>query len=334
MKRIVSGIQPTNDLTLGNYLGSIKEFVKYQDEAEMYIFVANLHSLTTNNTPSAAELEANCKKIIRCYLAAGLDPKKVHIFYQSEVLEHAMLGHILLCTTTLGELNRMTQFKDKSAKAAKQNNGTEMIPTGLLTYPALMAADILLYNAHLVPVGNDQKQHLELTRNLAIRFNNKYKTDLFVIPEPAIPKVGARIMDLQDPTVKMSKSASNPKGVIFLNEDLDSIIKKIKTAKTDCLNVVHYDLENQPGVSNLMNIYSALSNISLEEIEKKYQGQNYGVFKSDLIQIVSNFIQDFQAKVNSYSDEEIDAIAKAGAEKARSVAKDQLAKVYKTIGLL
>ena len=334
MKRIVSGIQPTNNLTLGNYLGSVKEFIKYQDENEMFIFVANLHSLTTNNIVDAKELENNCRKIIRCYLAAGLDPNKVSIFYQSDILEHTMLGHILLCSTTLGELNRMTQFKDKSAKAMKQSNGTEMIPTGLLTYPTLMAADILLYNADLVPVGSDQKQHLELTRNIAIRFNNKYKQDIFTVPEPSIPKVGARVMDLQNPEVKMSKSASSTKGVIFLNDSIEDITKKIKSAKTDSLNTVKFDIENQPGVSNLISIYSALTQDSIETIEKKYEGQNYGVFKNDLIKIVTDFVSDFQAKFNSYTDEEIDEIARKGAEKAKIIAKEQLSKVYKTIGLL
>ena len=334
MKRIVSGIQPTNNLTLGNYLGSVKEFIKFQNDSEMYIFVANLHSLTTNTITNASELEDNCRKIIRCYLAAGLDPTKVNIFYQSDVLEHAMLGHILLCTTTLGELNRMTQFKDKSAKAMKQSNGTEMIPTGLLTYPALMAADILLYNADVVPVGSDQKQHLELTRNIAIRFNNKFKKDVFVIPEPAIAKVGARIMDLQNPESKMSKSATNPKGVIFLSDSVEEITKKIKSAKTDSLNQVRFDIKNQPGVSNLMTIYSALTNLSMQEIERKYEGQNYGVFKMDLIKIVCDFVANFQTKFSSYSDEEIDTIARKGAENARKIAKQQLDEVYKTMGLL
>ncbi|GAA5414794.1 tryptophan--tRNA ligase [Ureaplasma ceti] len=334
MKRLVSGIQPTNDLTLGNYLGSIKEFIKYQDQYEMYIFVANLHSLTKGQTLDRDEFQANCRKIIRCYLAAGLDPEKVNIFYQSDILETGNLAHILLCNTTLGELNRMTQFKDKSSKAVKQGNGTEMIPSGLLTYPTLMAADILLYQAHIVPVGIDQKQHMELTRNIAMRMNNKYGEDLFVIPEVSIPKIGAKIMDLQDPSVKMSKSCVSPKGVIFLNENINDIIKKIKTAKTDSLNCVKFDVDNQPGVSNLMTIYAALSNLSFEEIEAKYVGCNYGDFKKDLITLVETFITDFQAKVNSYTDEEIDRIAQRGAANARKLAQETLHKIYNTMGIL
>lgn len=295
MKRIISGIQPTNNLTLGNYLGSIKEYTKFQNEYEMYIFVANLHSLTTRNI-NPSDLLQNSRNIIKSFIACGVDPNKVNIFYQSDVIEHTMLEHILMCNTTLGELNRMTQFKDKSSKAIKLNNGTEMIPTGLLIYPVLMASDILLYDADLVPVGADQKQHLELTRNIAIRFNNHYNINLFKIPEPSIPKVGARIMDLQNPNIKMSKSSENHKGVIFLNDSLDISIKKIKSALTDNLNKIKYDIINQPGVSNLISIYSAFSGYTIEEIEKKFQNQNYGVLKSAIIDEYTKFHNEYIKK--------------------------------------
>ena len=333
MKRIISGIQPTNNLTLGNYLGSIKEYTKFQNEYEMYIFVANLHSLTTRNI-NPSDLLQNSRNIIKSFIACGVDPNKVNIFYQSDVIEHTMLEHILMCNTTLGELNRMTQFKDKSSKAIKLNNGTEMIPTGLLIYPVLMASDILLYDADLVPVGADQKQHLELTRNIAIRFNNRYNINLFKIPEPSIPKNGARIMDLQNPNIKMSKSSENHKGVIFLNDSLDISIKKIKSALTDNLNQIKYDIINQPGVSNLISIYSAFSGYTIEEIEKKFQNQNYGVLKSAIIDEYTKFHNEYIKKWNSISDIEIDEIAKNSANNAKKIASKKMQDVYKTIGLL
>lgn len=333
MKRIVSGIQPTNNITLGNYLGSIKEFIKFQDNYEMFIFVANLHSLTTKNIDKNL-LKQNSRDVIKTFIACGLNPEKVCIFYQSDILEHAMLEHILMCNTTLGELNRMTQFKDKSQKAQKQNNGTEMIPTGLLIYPVLMASDILLYDADLVPVGADQKQHLELTRNIAIRFNNQYKSKLFKIPEPSIPKVGARVMDLQNPNVKMSKSAESTKGIIFLNDPIEISIKKIKSAITDNLNNIKFDIKNQPGVSNLIGIYSSLSGLSIEEIEDKFNGQNYGELKNAIIYEYTKFHDEYTKKWNSLTNEVVDKLAKKCAIKAKEIASNKLDQIYKTIGLL
>lgn len=333
MKRIISGIQPTNNITLGNYLGSIKEFVKFQDSNEMFVFVANLHSLTTKNI-DADLLRQNSRDVIKTFIACGLNPEKVCIFYQSDILEHAMLEHILMCNTTLGELNRMTQFKDKSEKAQKQNNGTTMIPTGLLIYPVLMASDILLYDADLVPVGADQKQHLELTRNIAIRFNNQYKSELFKIPEPSIPKVGARVMDLQNPNVKMSKSAENTKGVIFLNDPLEISIKKIKSAITDNFNNIKFDIENQPGVSNLIGIYSSLSGLSINEIEEKFNGKNYGELKNAIIDEYTKFHEEYTKKWNSLTNNLVDELAKKCAIKAKKVASTKLNQVYKAIGLL
>lgn len=333
MKRIISGIQPTNNITLGNYLGSIKEFVKFQDEYEMYIFVANLHSLTAKNI-SPIDLEKNSRDVIKTFLACGLDPNKVNIFYQSDILEHAMLEHILMCNTTIGELNRMTQFKDKSSKAIKQSNGTEMIPTGLLIYPVLMAGDILLYDADLVPVGADQKQHLELTRNIAIRFNNQYNTNLFKIPEPSIPKIAARVMDLQNPSIKMSKSSENHKGVIFLNDPLEVSIKKIKSAVTDSLNNIKFDIQNQPGVSNLISIYSSLSGKAIDDIENIFKNKTYGDLKNAIIDEYTIFHNAYSAKWNTLTDNEVDMIAKNSAKKAKEIASKKINFVYKTLGLL
>ncbi len=253
--RMVSGIQPTNKITLGNYLGAIKNFVKYQDEYNMYVFVADLHALTTN---TVVKMWDNKISVAKTYLAAGLDPKKVVIFNQSDVQEHTLLGYILTCSTTIGELNRMTQFKDKSAKC-KSANGTEFIPTGLLIYPTQMAADILLYDANEVIVGQDQKQHLELTRNIAIRLNNATKSNLFTVPEFKTAEFSAKVMDLLDPTKKMSKSSENPKGVIFINDDIETTRKKIMGSLTDNFNKVKYDWDNQPGVSNLISIYASIT---------------------------------------------------------------------------
>lgn len=331
MKRIVSGIQPTNSLTIGNFLGSIKQLIKLQDTNELIIFVADLHAITTGyQNPEI--LWKNRRQIVKYYLAAGLDPNKVTIFYQSDVLAHTMLEHLFICNTTIGELNRMTQFKDKSQKALKQDNGTEMIPTGLLIYPTLMAADILLYNPDLVPVGQDQKQHLELTRNIAIRFNNKYKKDLFKIPEPMIPVVGAKIMDLQNPLTKMSKSSDSKKGVIFLDDSIEDITKKIKSAVTDNLNEVKYDYENQPGVANLINLYAAIANVTIQETENEFKNQNYGTFKNKILDVLIPFIIDFQNKLNQIDEAELDKITTSGSKKAIQFADDNLYNVMKAMG--
>jgi tryptophanyl-tRNA synthetase len=329
-KRILSGITSTGKLTLGNYIGALQNFVKLQDEFEMYIFVANLHGITM---PIEKEvLRNNIKTIVALYFACGLDPKKANVFLQSDVSEHSELGWILTCNTTLGELQRMTQFKDKSAKA-KASNGTDFIPTGLLVYPALMAADILLYDADYIPVGADQKQHVELTRNIVERMNNKFGP-LFKMPEVYTPKVGARIMDLQDPTSKMSKSAKNEKGVIFMLDDAATIQRKIKSAITDSDNLVHFDPENKPGISNLMTILGAITGDGLDKIESNFSGKDYGVFKQAVADAVTNLLTPIQERFQTlYNSTEVDNYLMAGAANAKSVASKKLNKVKNLVGL-
>ncbi len=328
--RMVSGIQPTNKITLGNYLGAIKNFVKFQDEYEMYVFIADLHAITTNTVSNIAE---NKLSVAKTYLAAGLDPSRVVIFNQSDVQEHTMLGYILTCNTTIGELNRMTQFKDKSVKC-KSANGTEFIPTGLLIYPALMAADILLYDANFVIVGQDQKQHLELTRNIAIRVNNATKSELFTVPEFKTGDFSAKIMDLLDPTKKMSKSSENPKGTIFIDDDIEVTRKKIMGSLTDNLNKVKYDWDNQPGVSNLISIYASITEKSIPDIEKEFNDiPNYGVFKKAVADVVCDLIKSIQDKMNKYSNKEINDILTEGANKAKKIASVKVQEVLKKTGM-
>ncbi|MFR7639079.1 MAG: tryptophan--tRNA ligase [Allobaculum sp.] len=325
MKRMLSGIKPTGRLTLGNYIGAIREFVKYQDEYEMFIFIANQHALTI--PIKAAELRRNTKDLIAIYLAAGLDPKKVTLFLQSDVPAHAQLGWIMTCLSGYGELQRMTQFKDKMAK---QETG---ITAGLFTYPSLMAADILLYDPEYVPVCQDQQQHVELTRDLAERFNKRY-SDTFTIPEPLVTKVGAKIYDLQNPTKKMSKSESSPKGVIDLLDDPKSARNKIKGAVTDSLGHVAFDPENQPGVSNLLTILSALSGESIDSIVARYEGKGYGDLKEETGQAVHDFLTALQAKYKEILAEgKVDAILKEGAERASRIANKKISKVYRKVGL-
>ncbi|RCJ03034.1 tryptophan--tRNA ligase [Ureaplasma urealyticum] len=332
MKRLISGMQPTNNLTLGNYLGAIKNFVDLQNDYEVFLFVADLHSLTPNIFDNT-NFFATKRQIIATYLAAGIDPKKTCLFYQSDILAIPLLSHILLCSTSIGELTRMTQFKDKSAKATKMANNTEMIPSGLLTYPALMAADILAFNADVVPVGQDQKQHLELTRTLADRFNKRYG-QTFKLPQVYIPKIGAKIMDLLDPSVKMSKSSKNPKGVIFLNDSREQIIKKIKGALTDNLNQVKYDVEQQPSVSNLITIYACLTNLTFAEIETKYNQQNYGVFKNDLANIAADSPENLQHKISFWLNRpEFDIMINNSCERANDVANQNVQLVLKQMQL-
>lgn len=321
MKIMFSGIQPTNDLTLGNYLGALCNFVKLQNNYKNIVFVADLHALTTD---FKSDLDTQSLKILKYYLAVGLDLDKTIIFKQSDVLEHTFMSYLLTCNTTMGELSRMTQFKDKAQKF-KNSNGTEFIPTGLLIYPVLMAADILLYNPDVVIVGSDQKQHLELTRNIAIRINNRFKKEFFKIPEPYIAKYGSRIMDLQDPSKKMSKSSINKKGTIFLSDSPKEIETKIKSALTDNFNKVKFDLEKQPGISNLITIYHLISNLSIEEIEEKYKNiENYGVFKKDLIILINNLLSNIQEKISKISDEEAKIIFIEGAKKAKIIANKKI----------
>ena len=333
MKKLLSGIQPSNKLTLGNYFGAIKSYVDFQNDFESYIFVANLHVITNPKIDFKSIVE-NTKMVVCMYSACGLDLKKNHVFIQSDVPAHTELAHILMCNSTIGELNRMTQFKDK-AKKFTNANGTDTIPAGLFTYPVLMAADILLYDPEFVPVGSDQKQHMELTQNLAIRMNKKYG-EMFTVPKPYIPKVGARIMDLQDPSIKMSKSTTNQKGVIYLLDEPEVARKKIMSAKTDSLNKVKFDVENQPGVSNLIGIYSALTNTPIKEIEKTYENKSYGDFKKDLADELVEFLSRIQKnyyEVYKRYEKDVVPILNENAKYLNKIANKKLELVYKNVGL-
>lgn len=324
MKRIFSGIQPSGSVTLGNYLGAMKQFVKLQDDYECFFCIVDQHAITVPQ--DRLELRKNIKTLAALYLAVGLDPEKATIFIQSEVPAHAQAGWIFQCISYIGELERMTQFKDKSA-------GKEGVLAALLTYPPLMAGDILLYNTDLVPVGEDQKQHLELTRDLAERFNKKYN-DIFKIPEISLPKEGARIMSLQDPTKKMSKSDPNKKATIAILDDPKQIEKNIKSAVTDSEGIVRYDKENKPGVANLMSIYSIFSGKSYDEIEAMYEGKGYGDFKSDLAQVVLSELIPIQERFKQLIDsEELDEILDRGAERANKEANKMIQKMYNGMGL-
>lgn len=331
MKIVVSGIQSTNMLTLGNYLGAIKNFIDLQDNHKMFVFIADLHSITINFEPK--QLEQNRKAIAAMYFACGLNIKNNLIFYQSSIIEHSHLAYILLCHSYIGELNRMTQFKDKSSKI-NQANKTVNIPSGLLTYPTLMAADILLYDADIVPVGKDQMQHMELTKDLAIRFNKKYQTNIFKIPEISINKIGAKIMDLQNPEIKMSKSNPNQKGTIFLLESPTSVRKKIMSAKTDSLDKIQYDITKQPGVSNLISIYSLISKLSIKEIETKYKNKKYGDFKNDLADLVCQEITTIQQKYfQIINDKNFDNQIKENSKICKKIATKKINEIHKILGL-
>lgn len=327
-KRILSGITATGKLTIGNYIGAIKNFVKLQEENELFVFVADLHALTIDIKPEV--LRQNRKDIMALYIAAGLDPKKTTLFYQSSVKAHGQMGWIMENETTIGELSRMTQFKDKSK--TKVANGTEKVKTGLLTYPTLMAGDILLYQADLVPVGKDQKQHIELTRNIAKRMNNRYKENVLTVPEPFIPEVGSKVLDLSDPTKKMSKSSQVEKSYISLLDDPEKAYKKIKKAVTDSEGKV-YISDEKPGIKNLLTIYASLKDIKLEEAEAEFKDKNYGEFKDAVGIVVKDFLTDLQAK---YQDalSKIDQIAEQGAIRAREVANKTLEDIEKKIGLI
>lgn len=324
MERMLSGIKPTGRLHLGNYIGAISQFVKYQDEYEMYIFIANQHAITVPTDPKA--LRQNTKDLIALYLAAGLDPEKCTLFLQSDVDAHVKLGWVFTCLTYMGELQRMTQYKDKTAK------GETGITDGLFTYPCLMAADILLYDADYVPVGQDQKQHVELTRHLAERFNNRY-SETFVVPQPLETKVGKKIFSLQDPTKKMSKSETDTKGTIDLLDDPAVARKKIMSAVTDSVGIIQYDPESQPGLANLLTIQSVLANEPIEDIVKRYEGKGYGELKKEVGQTVFDFLTDLQAKYKKIIESNvIDQILEEGAKKASYVANKKIRKVYKKIG--
>ena len=324
-KRVLSGIQPSGELCISNYIGALKNWIALQDEYECVYLIVDLHSLTVEQVP--ADLRKRCYSYVAQYLACGIDPDKSLIVVQSHVPEHAELTWVLNTITYLGELNRMTQFKDKSKK---QKN----INLGLYTYPVLMASDILLYQADLVPVGADQKQHLELSRDLAIRFNGKY-SPTFTVPEPFIPKQGARIMSLQDPESKMSKSDENPNNYISLLDDPSVIMKKFKRAVTDSETEIRYD-ESRKGLHNLINIYSAYTGDSPKKIEDMYVGKMYSDFKVDLADIVIDALKPIQDEYNRiYSDKtQLDQILKDGADKARYQARRTLDKVYRKVGLV
>ena len=326
-KIILSGIQATGSLHLGNYLGAINNWIKMQDEYDCYYMVADLHTLTIRNNPE--ELRENILKLIALYIAAGLDPEKNTIFIQSHVPAHTQLSWVLNCYTYMGELNRMTQYKDKSAKHADNIN------SGLFTYPVLMAADILIYNADLVPVGDDQKQHLEITRDIAERFNSLYG-ETFKLPEPFISKQGARIMGLQDPLSKMSKSSPDIMDKILLTDTPDEIRKKLKKAVTDSENCVRYDKENKPGVSNLMTIYGIIKNKSMEEIEKEFTGKGYGDFKSAVAEAIVERLEPLQKRYNELlsNPEKLMEIVRKADAKAAEKANKMIKEVYQKIGLV
>lgn len=329
MKRLVSGIKPTGEMTLGNYIGALSQFVKLQDElkdTEFFIFIADMHAITTPQEKLV--LRKNIKTIAALYIACGLDPEKVNLFIQSEVIEHMAMGYIMESTLYIGEMERMIQFKEKKLQQA------EGIRTSLLTYPALMAGDILLYDADLVPVGEDQTQHLEITKTAVNRFNFLYG-DTFKMPETFVPKTGARIMGLQNPTSKMSKSSTdNQKDYILILDDLNLVKNKIKSAVTDSDNKIIFDKENKPGISNLLTIYSALTNLKIKEIEEKYVGANYGTFKSDLADIVANVLEPIQKRFNEIiNSKELDDFLDKGKSRASLVASRKLAKVYDKIGV-
>lgn len=327
--RVLSGIQPTaGSFHLGNYLGAVRQWVALQEAHDAFYMVVDLHAITIPQDP--AELRANTRLAVAQLLAAGVDPERCTLFVQSHVPEHAQLGWVMNCLTGFGEASRMTQFKDKSAK-----QGADRATVGLFTYPVLQVADILLYQANQVPVGEDQRQHIELTRDLAERFNGRYG-QTFTVPAPYILKETAKIFDLQDPAVKMSKSASTPKGLINLLDDPKVTAKKVKSAVTDTDTVIRFDAEKKPGVSNLLTILSTLSGSSVEDLERSYEGKGYGALKTDLAEAMVEFVTPFRARTQQYLDdpETLDAILAKGAEKARAVAAETLAQTYDRMGLL
>ncbi len=325
MKRLLTGLQPTGIIHLGNYIGAIKQMRENQGKYDSYIFVADLHSITIPQ--DAEKLKQNIKSLIALYLACGIDPKQNTFYLQSDIEYIPCISWLLECNAYYGELSRMTQFKDKSQKS--QN-----FTSGLLTYPVLMSADILAVDTDFVPVGIDQKQHVELARNIAERFNNKYgKT--FVVPEPLITEVGTKIMDLQDPSKKMSKSAENQKGVLNLLDEEKVLRKKIMSATTDSEMSVKFDPENKKGISNLINIYSAITGKAIKEIEKEFEGSNYGNFKTKVADVVCEQVGKIQEKYNQYlNSDEIDKILDEGKEKLISLTKAKYQEMRSKIGVI
>ncbi|EGQ3550763.1 tryptophan--tRNA ligase [Staphylococcus pseudintermedius] len=325
MQTLFSGIQPSGIPTIGNYIGALKQFVDIQDEYDCYFCIVDQHAITVPQ--DRLKLRKQIRQLAAIYLATGLNPEKITLFIQSEVPAHAQAGWMLTTISSIGELERMTQFKDKSQKQS------EGIPAGLLTYPPLMAADIVLYNTDIVPVGDDQKQHIELTRNLVDRFNSRYN-DVLTKPEIKMPEVGGRVMSLQDPTKKMSKSDDNPKNFISLLDEPKVAAKKIKSAVTDSDGIIKFDKENKPGITNLLTIYSSLTGESIASLEDRYANEGYGKFKADLAEVVENFLTDFQEKFNSfYESEELDKILDEGSDKAHRASFKTLKKMEKAMGL-
>ncbi|MET7652153.1 MULTISPECIES: tryptophan--tRNA ligase [unclassified Streptomyces] len=327
--RVLSGIQPTaGSFHLGNYLGAVRQWVALQETHDAFYMVVDLHAITVPQDPK--ELSANTRLAAAQLLAAGLDPDRCTLFVQSHVPEHAQLAWVMNCLTGFGEAGRMTQFKDKSAR-----QGADRASVGLFTYPILQVADILLYQANEVPVGEDQRQHIELTRDLAERFNGRFG-ETFTIPKPYILRETAKIYDLQDPSIKMSKSASTPKGLINLLDEPKVTAKKIRSAVTDTDTVIRYDTQNKPGVSNLLSIYSTLTGTSVAELERSYEGKLYGALKTDLADVVVDFVTPFRDRTQQYLDdpETLDSILAKGAEKARAVAAETLARTYERVGFL
>lgn len=323
-KMLFSGMQATGSLTLGNYMGALKNWVTLEEEYECFYCVVDMHSITVRQDP--AELRKRARSLLTLYIAAGLNPEKNCIYYQSHVPAHAELSWILNCFTYMGELNRMTQFKDKAAKHEDNINA------GLFTYPVLMAADILLFQSDIVPVGNDQKQHLELARDVAERFNGIYG-DVFTVPEPYFGEVGARIMSLQEPTKKMSKSDENPNASIYLLDDPDTIIRKFKRAVTDSDNQIIYK-DEKPGIQNLIDIYRTVNQKSIEEVEKEFDGKGYGEFKLAVGESVVSMLKPIQDRLSELSKDKayIDGIIKNNSEKAGYYANKTLRKVQKKVG--
>ncbi|MGC5563806.1 tryptophan--tRNA ligase [Streptomyces sp. FR-108] len=327
--RVLSGIQPTaGSFHLGNYLGAVRQWVALQESHDAFYMVVDLHAITLPQDP--ADLRANTRLAAAQLLAAGLDPERCTLFVQSHVPEHAQLAWIMNCLTGFGEASRMTQFKDKSAR-----QGADRASVGLFTYPILQVADILLYQANEVPVGEDQRQHIELTRDLAERFNSRLG-QTFTVPKPYILKETAKIFDLQDPAIKMSKSASTPKGLINLLDEPKATAKKVKSAVTDTDTVIRFDPAEKPGISNLLGIYSTLTGTGIAELEQKYTGKGYGALKTDLAEVMVDFVTPFRERTQQYLDdpETLDSILAKGAEKARAVAAETLAQAYDRVGFL
>ena len=324
-KIVFSGIQPSGNLHIGNYIGSLRQWVKGQSDGLNIFCIVDMHAITVPQEPD--KLRAKTLELTAIYLAAGIDPEKSLIFVQSHNPDHANLGWIFNCFTSMGQLNRMTQYKEKS-------EGKDFVSAGLFDYPVLMAADILLYDTTEVPVGEDQKQHVELTRDIAEKFNSKFG-ETFVLPKPIIPKTGGRIMSLVDPTKKMSKSDVNPNATIYLLDNIEDARKKIMLATTDSGNEIKYDWENKPGITNLIEIYNQLGDKSIEEIEKEFAGKNYKEFKEKVAEVVVNFLKDFQQKYETVSDnEKLLEILRKGSQKAYKLSHPKLLEIYEKVGFV